>query len=134
MERGTGAPAFFKSLVEATAFGSRAIVERYADEGIRIDSIIATGGISRKSPFVMQTLSDVLGMPISVVATDQTCALGAAMLAAVAAGIWPVVRSAQKAMGSGTDRCYMPRPDRHDHYEDMYRKYLRFGGFIEKMC
>ena len=130
---GTGAPALFKSLVEATAFGSRAIVERYAEEGVRIDSIIATGGISRKSPYVMQILSDVLGKPISVVATDQTCALGAAMLAAVAAGIWPDVRSAQKAMGSGTDRCYVPRPDRHDYYEGMYRKYLQFGGYIEKL-
>ncbi|KAA6309501.1 Ribulokinase, partial [termite gut metagenome] len=82
------APRIFRALVEATAFGSKAIVERFRSEGIQIDGVIGIGGIALKSPFVMQTLSDVLNMPIKVCKTDQACALGAAMFAATAAGIY----------------------------------------------
>lgn len=91
----TSAPAVFKALVEATAFGSRAINERMLEEGVPIDNIIAIGGIARKSSFVMRTMADVMGMPIRVLDSDQACALGAAMFAAVAAGhSWVGCRSA----------------------------------------
>jgi L-ribulokinase len=73
---GTSAPRIFRALVESTAFGSRAIVDQFRKEGVAIDSVIALGGIARKSPFVMQLTADVLGMPIRVVASDQACALG----------------------------------------------------------
>ncbi len=86
---GSTAPEVFRALVEATAFGSRRIVEHMKGQGLRIDSVNAIGGISKKAPFVMQTLADVLDMPIRVVRSEQTCALGAAMFAAVAAGIYP---------------------------------------------
>ena len=79
---GSTAPRIFRALVEATAFGSKAIVDRFRSEGVQIDSVIGIGGIALKSPFVMQTLSDVLDMPIKVCRTDQACALGAAMFAA----------------------------------------------------
>jgi len=95
---GTSAPHIFKALVEATAFGSRAIVERFRSQGVRIDNVIGIGGIALKSPFVMQTLSDVLNMPIEVCRTDQACALGAAMFAATAAGLYTKVEEAQQAM------------------------------------
>ncbi len=72
---GTTAPMIFRALVEATAFGSRAIVERFKSEGMRINDVIGIGGIALKSPFVMQTLSNVLNMPIKVCNTDQACAL-----------------------------------------------------------
>ena len=65
----------FKSLVEATAYGSKAIVDRYQAEGVPIRQVIAIGGVAKKSPFVMQTLSDVLDMPIRVTRSDQACAL-----------------------------------------------------------
>ena len=68
---GTTAPMIFRALVEATAFGSKAIVDRFLENGIEIDTIIGIGGISLKSPFVMQTLSDVLGMPIKVAKSEQ---------------------------------------------------------------
>ena len=84
---GSTAPRIFRALVEATAFGSKAIVDRFRNEGVQIDSVIGIGGIALKSPFVMQTLSDVLNMPIKVCKTDQACALGAAMFAATAAGV-----------------------------------------------
>lgn len=128
---GTTAPQIFRTLVEATAFGSKAIVDRFEQEGIRIDSIIAVGGISQKSPFVMQTLSDVLGMPIKVVRSEQACALGAAMFAATAAGIYASVQEAQKAMGSGYSFQYVPNPDNHNKYRVLYDRYRQLAGFVE---
>lgn len=120
---GTTAPMIFRALVEATAFGSKAIVNRFVDEGVRIDSIIGIGGISLKSPFVMQTLANVLNMPIKVARSEQACALGAAMFAAVAAGIYQKVEDAQKSMGQGFVLEYCPNPDKTEQYRKAYEKY-----------
>ena len=128
---GTDALTFFKALVEATAFGSRAIVERFVEEGVPIKKVIAIGGVAKKSPFVMQTLADVLNRPIQVATADQACALGAAMFAAVAAGVHPTLEAAQAAMGSGFDAEYQPRPDQVATYNTLYQRYLSLGNFIE---
>ena len=130
---GTTAPMIFGAMVEATAFGSRAIVERFLNEGIRIDSVIAIGGITHKSPFVMQTLSDVLNMPIKVVESKQTCALGAAMFAAVAAGIHKTIGQAQNAMGSSISKTYFPDAERHRIYSQRYKTYLALGQFEQDL-
>lgn len=122
----------FKALVEATAYGSRNIADRFRSEGVPINEVIAIGGVAKKSPFVMQTLSDVLNMPIKVASSDQACALGAAMFAAVASGVHPTLQEAQQAMSSGFDAEYHPRPDVVDVYEKLYQKYLKAGGFIEQ--
>ena len=124
---GTSAPQLFKALVEASAFGSRAITERLLEEGVAINEIYAVGGISKKSPYVMQTLCDVLGMPIKVVASEQVCALGAAMFAAVAAGLHKDVAEAQEAMGSGFSNEYKPNLERKQIYDTLYAKYLQVG-------
>ncbi|QIP11962.1 ribulokinase [Spirosoma aureum] len=128
---GTDAPKIFKALVEATAFGSRSIVDRFVQEGVPIKKVIAIGGVAKKSPFVMQTLSDVLNKPIQVANSDQACALGAAMCAAVASGVHPTMEAAQQAMGSGFDAEYQPRPEQVSVYEKLYQKYLKLGAFIE---
>ncbi|MVM41542.1 ribulokinase [Spirosoma sp. HMF3257] len=128
---GTDAPKVFKALVEATAFGSRSIVDRFLEEGVPIKKVIAIGGVAKKSPFVMQTLADVLNKPIQVASADQACALGAAMCAAVAAGVHPTMEAAQKAMGSGFDAEYTPQADKVAVYETLYTKYLTLGQFIE---
>ncbi len=130
---GTNAPKIFRALVEATAFGARAIVEQFRREGIRIDSVIAQGGIARKSPFVMQVTADVLGMPIRVVASDQACALGAGMFGAVAAGAYPSVAAAQKKMGSGFDMSFSPNRRRARLYSGLYRRYASLGGSLEEL-
>jgi L-ribulokinase len=83
---GSDAPRIFRALVEATAFGSKMINERFIQEGARIDGVIAVGGVAKKNPFVMQTVADVLNVPIKVAKSDQTCALGSAMAASVVAG------------------------------------------------
>ncbi len=128
---GTDAACVFKALVEATAFGSRSIVERFVEEGVPIRKVIAIGGVAKKSPFVMQTLADVLNKPIQVAQSDQACALGAAMCASVAAGVHPSLEAAQRAMGSGFDAEYHPRPAQVAVYETLYQKYIKLGGFIE---
>ncbi len=131
---GTTAPMIFRALVEATAFGSRAIMERFRAEKVRIDEVIGIGGIALKSPFVMQTLSDVLNMPVKVCNTDQACALGAAMFAATAAGAYATVEEAQAAMNSGFAKEYRPQPEQVALYDKLYAKYLEAVAFAEKQA
>lgn len=129
---GTTAPHIYRALVEATAFGTKAIVDRFVSEGLKIDNIIGIGGIALKSPFVMQTMSDVLNMPIKVCNTDQACALGAAMFAATAAGVYTRIEDAIKAMNSGFAKEYLPNKENTEIYQTLYDKYLRLGKFTEK--
>jgi L-ribulokinase len=129
---GSDAPRIFKALVEATAFGSKMINNRFISEGVRIDGVIAIGGVAKKNPFVMQIVADVLNMPIKVAKSDQTCALGSAMAAAVVAGVYKDISSAQKAMGGGFEKEYHPDPSRAKKYETLFRKYKELGLFVEK--
>jgi L-ribulokinase len=128
---GSDAPTIFRALVEATAFGSRKIVERFESEGVPIREVIALGGVAKKSPFVMQTLADVLNRPIKVARSEQTCALGAAMFAAVVGGEYPTVEEAIEHMESGFEREYAPDAGRAALYSLLYGRYERFGGFVE---
>lgn len=121
----------FKSLVEATAFGSRAIMEHLEREGVRVDKVIGVGGISLKSPYVMQTLSDIMGVPIKVAAAQQAGALGAAMCAAVAAKVFPSMESALETMGQGYMVEYMPRAENRKTYDLLYTKYRQLNYFLE---
>lgn len=128
---GSDAPRIFKALVEATAFGSKMINERFIAEGIRIDGVIAIGGVAKKNPFVMQIVSDVLNMPIKVAASEQTCALGSAMAAAVVAGVYKDIPSAQAAMGGGFEKEYYPNPENARKYDILFREYMELGSFVE---
>ncbi|MDP2983449.1 MAG: ribulokinase [Candidatus Latescibacter sp.] len=129
---GSTAPVIFRALVEATAFGSRKIVERFESEGVPIKEIIALGGVAKKSPFVMQTLADVHNRPIKVARSEQACALGAAMFAAVAGGIYKTVEEAVDAMESGFEDKYIPNLSRAEIYSTLYNRYCQFGEFIEQ--
>ncbi len=129
---GTDAPRIFRALVEATAFGSKAIVDRFLNEGIRIDGVIALGGVAKKSKLVMQIVADVLNMPIKVARSEQACALGTAMAAAVAAGVYATTNEAQKKMGGGFEMEYHPIPENVEKYQKLYENYVALGGFIEK--
>lgn len=128
---GTTAPMVYRALVESTAFGSKRIAERFLAEGIRTNEVSAIGGIARKSPFVMQILADVMNMPIRVVATDHACALGAAMFAAVAAGIYQNIHQAMDAMNVGYDKIYYPEAKNVAIYEKMYRQYVEYADLVE---
>ncbi len=122
------APHLFKALVEATAFGSRAINERFREEGVAVGDVIAVGGISMKSPYVMQTMADVLGVPIRVSGCGQACALGAAMFASVAAGIYPDIFTAQRKMVQPFVAEYRPDAARHAVFDKLYEKYCALAS------
>ena len=128
---GSDAPRIFRALVEATAFGSKAIVDRFKSEGVRIDGVIALGGVAKKSPFIMQIVCDVLNMPIKVARSEQACALGSAMAAAVVAGVYADLSEAQKNMGGGFETTYLPNTENAAKYEVLYAKYLKLGELIE---
>jgi len=128
----SSAPLIFRALVEATAFGSKAIVDRFIENGVEINEVIGIGGIALKSPFVMQTMADVLNMPIKVAKAEQACAFGASMFAAVVAGVYEKVEDAQKAMGMGFLAEYYPNEANHKMYLDIYSKYVALGQFTEK--
>lgn len=121
----------YKSLVEATAFGSRAIMEHLKREGVQVNEVIGVGGISLKSPYVMQTLSDIMGVPIKVAAAQQAGALGAAMCAAVSAGVFDTVEAAQESMGQGYSVVYTPRAEKRKAYTALYEKYRQLNRFLE---
>jgi len=127
---GTDAPRLYRALVEATAYGSRAILERFEAQGVQVDSVIAIGGITRKSKLVMQVLADVLGRSIRVGASDQACALGAGMFAATVAGLYPTVEAAQAKMFPGFDLTFTPDPKMTKVYDGLYKKYLALGAFV----
>jgi len=129
---GSTAPAIFKALVESTAFGSKKIVDRFESEGVPIKGVIALGGVAKKSPYAMQVLADVLNRNIEVARSEQACALGAAMFAATAAGIYDTVEQALEKMGSGFEKEYRPDPERAKKYSALYEKYSKLGTFIEQ--
>lgn len=132
LDLGSDAPIIYRALVEATCFGAKAIVDRFKEEGIPIRGVLGMGGVTKKSPFVMQVLADVLDIPIKIVRSEQTCALGAAMFAATAAGLFNRVEDAKKAMGSGFDAEYHPDPKSVNIYKKMYKRYLSLGNFVEQ--
>lgn len=129
---GTTAPKLYQAFVLATAFGSRRILESFLAQGLHIDYIIAVGGIAQKSPFVMQVLADVLQRPISVSASTQSCAKGAAMYAAVAAGVFDTLPEAQTAMQEEFLAEYTPQPVAVAAYNRLYEKYLTLGNLVEQ--
>lgn len=121
----------FRALVEATAYGGRAIVDTFESQGVHVDQVIALGGIPKKNDFLMQVTSDVLGMPISVATSEQCCALGSAMFAAVAGRVWKTVPEAQRNMGSGFSRTFKPRAEIAARYQEGYEAYMQLGKALE---
>lgn len=129
---GTDAPRLFRALAEATCFGAKNIVDRFIAEGIPVKGIIGIGGVAKKSPYIMQMMADVLNMPIRIHQFSHTCALGAAMFAAVAAEIYPNVETAMQQMGGGFDATYDPIEENVNYYAARYPKYKALGNFIEQ--
>ena len=128
---GSDAPKIFRAIVESTCFGAKAIVDRFRKEGIPVNGLIGLGGVARKSPFIMQMMADIMNMPIRIHRSEQTCALGAAMFAATAAGIYNKVEDAMAAMGQGFDAEYKPDAGKVGLYAGRYQQYQDLGRFIE---
>ncbi|MBO9683103.1 MAG: ribulokinase [Flavisolibacter sp.] len=128
---GSDAPRIFKALVEATCFGAKAIVDRFNEQGVTIKGLIGLGGVAKKSPYIMQVMADVMNMPIRIHKSEQTCAMGASMFAATAAGLYDKVEDAMQAMGQGFDAEYHPNPKNVSYYQKRYEQYQKLGAFIE---
>ncbi|WP_437921052.1 ribulokinase [Sphingobacterium sp. LRF_L2] len=128
---GTDAPRIFRAIVEATCFGAKSIVDRFVEQGIPVKGLIGLGGVAKKSPYIMQTMADVMNMPIRIHKSEQTCAIGAAMFAATAARLYEKVEDAMHAMGQGFEKTYEPRPEMVQIYATRYNRYKEVGGFIE---
>src|SRR5690606_10972808 len=121
---GTDTVQLFRALVEATCFGANKIVDRSVEQGVPVKGLIGLGGVAKKAPFIMQMMADVMDMPIKIHRSEQTCAIGAAMFAATAAGIYPRVEDAMMAMGQGFDLTYLPNPKKVGIYKLRYEKYI----------
>jgi L-ribulokinase len=127
----TDAAAMFKAIVEATCFGAKAIVDRFVLEGVPIKGLIGLGGVAKRSPYIMQVMSNVMQMPIRIHLSEQTCALGAAMFAATAAQVFENVEQAMTAMGQGFDAIYQPDASTANYYATRMKAYHRLGAFLE---
>ena len=118
----TRAEDIYRALIEATAFGTRVIVETFNASGVPVREFIAAGGLI-KNLVLMQTYADVLGLPISVAGSPQAPALGSAMHAAVAAGAYPDIQLAADQMAKVTRAAVQPDPTRHAAYTQVYQLY-----------
>ncbi len=126
----TSAPELYRALVEATAFGAKMIIDRVREYGVPVNEVITCGGLSVKSPFLMQIYADILEMPMAVAASDQTCALGAALFGAVAAGVFADVESAQEKICRSRERKYHPIPENVAVYRELFALYRQMhDGF-----
>ena len=124
----------FRALVEATAFGTRAIIENFRVGGVPVDEFYAAGGISQKDPFTMQLYADVIGMDIRVSGSRQAPALGSAIFAAAAAGElaggYADVFAAARRMGKVSDRVYHPDPANRAVYDRLYAEYMSLHNYF----
>ncbi|MFI8377965.1 ribulokinase [Leeuwenhoekiella sp. NPDC079379] len=132
LNMGTRAPHLFKALVNAICFGSKKIMDRFADEGIEIKTVVGIGGVARKSKFIMQSLANTLNVPIKVAASDQAPALGAAVYAAVAAGIYANVIEASQKLGSDYEAEYHPQSEHLESFANLMERYETLSAFVEK--
>jgi L-ribulokinase len=119
----------YRGFVEATAFGARVIMERYEEYGVAVERIVNCGGISAKNPMVMQIYADVMGRPLMISRSNQTCALGAAMSGAVVAGAdvggHATFAEAVDAMTGVQDVVFEPIPENQVAYDRLYALYRR---------
>lgn len=115
----------YRTLIEATAFGARAIVERFEEYGVKVQRVVNCGGISARNPLAMQIYADVLNRPIAISRSLQTCALGSAIAAAVVAGAHPDFDTAISQMTGVQDKIYQPIQPNVQVYEKLFKLYMQ---------
>ncbi len=126
---GTKPEEVYRALIEATGFGARTIIERIEEYGVNVESIVACGGLPDKNPLLMQIYADITGKEIRISASEQTCAVGAAIFGAIAAGKeksgFENVREAQKKICSFRIIKYKPDKKNHSIYTQIYKHYRK---------
>jgi L-ribulokinase len=130
----TKAEEIYRALIEATAYGTRVIVEAFEQNGVPVKELVACGGLPEKNRLLMQIYSDVTGREITVTASNQTSALGSAMFGAVAAGKqaggYDTIYEAAQYMAHLKDEIYKPIPENARVYNQLYREYLRLHDYF----
>ena len=125
----TEAHEIYRALIEATAYGALMIIKRIEEYGVPVQEIINCGGLAVKNAFLMQTYADITGRPMKVSRSDQTCALGAALFGAVAAGAasggFASVAEAQRVLCGVRDTVYVPNPDHQEVYGYLFQLYRK---------
>lgn len=125
----TTAEEIYRALLESTAYGTRMIVDTFAKSGVPVKEFIVAGGLL-KNAFLMQLYSDVTRLPISTIDTDQGPALGSAIHAAVAAGLYKDVNAAADAMGKVNKHVYTPNEERAKQYDKLYAEYAELHDYF----
>jgi L-ribulokinase len=124
----------YRALIEATAFGTRMILENFEQHGVKIDEIIAAGGLAERNELLVQIYADVTGRPIRIARSGQACALGAAILGAVAAGEkeggYDDLALAVARMGGVKERVYLPGAAEHVRYTDLFGEWVRLHDYF----
>ena len=125
----------YRALIEATAFGARAIIERIREYGVPVERIVCSGGIAEKNPLLMQIYADVTGCEMRLSRSSQSCALGSAVSAAVVAAVHPDFKTAQAAMTALKEITYRPIQENQAVYQQLYALYRdlhdAFGGVTD---
>ena len=127
---GTRAPDIYRALIEATAFGTREIIGAFEDSGIPVDDIVAAGGLAEKNPLLLQIYADVTGKTIRLSGSSQGPALGSAMHAAVAAGIFDSIEAAAGPMGKLRDEIVQPIAAHRAVYDEIYADYRQLHDYF----
>jgi L-ribulokinase len=122
----------YRALLEATAFGTRRIIEAFREAGVPVEELVVAGGLL-KNALLMQIYADVTRLPLSLIASEQGPALGSAIHAAVAAGCYDDVRAAAAAMGGRSSRTYRPDEARAARYDELYAEYLRLHDHFGRL-
>ena len=126
----------YRALIEATAYGTREIIENYHRNGVPVEEFYASGGISQKDPMTMQIYADVLGIPVKIAGSMQGPALGSAIFGAVAAGAekggWDNVFDAARAMGQVKNVVYNPIKENTEIYDKLFAEYKILHDYFGK--
>ena len=124
----------YRALIEGTAFGTRVIIDNFEENGIPLERIVCGGGLAERNPLLMQVYADVTGRPLQLAKSTQACALGSAILGAVAAGAasggYDDIGAAVRAMGGVQERVYEPDGYAHERYNEIYREWLTLHDYF----
>jgi L-ribulokinase len=125
MTLATRAPDIYRALIESTAYGTREIIEAFEQQGVEVRELVAAGGLPEKNALLRQIYADVTGRTLKLAGSAQAPALGAAMHAAVAAGVYPDIHAAADAMGNLKEEVVTPIPENQAVYDTLYSEYKR---------
>ena len=126
----TRAPGIYRALIEATAFGTREIIEAFEQQGVEVKELVAAGGLPEKNALLRQIYADVTGRTFKLSGSAQAPALGSAMHAAVAAGIYPDIQAAAESMGKLKDEIVAPIAENQAMYDRLFAEYQRLYDYF----